>query len=149
MPISIMLMGVIFNSINTYLQARWINTLSAPYLVGWLMTPQFIIGVIIFFSGFIINMHSDKIIRALRKPGDNAFHIPYGGMFKWVSCPSYLGEITEWIGWAILTWSYPGLVFAVCTFANLFPRARSTHNWYLETFPDYPKKRKALIPFIY
>lgn len=149
MPIVIMLMGMTFNGINTYLQARWVNTLSSPYLIDWLITPQFIVGTLIFFTGYIINLHSDKIIRALRKPGDSDFHVPYGGMFKWVSCPSYLGEITEWIGWAILTWSYPGLIFAVWTFANLFPRARSTHNWYLETFPDYPKKRKALIPFIY
>ncbi|HDZ16835.1 MAG TPA: hypothetical protein ENH75_01000 [archaeon] len=29
------------------------------------------------------------------------------------------------------------------------PRARSNHLWYDETFPDYPKSRKALILFIF
>ena len=103
----------------------------------------------IFFIGIIINLHSDKIIRDLRKPGETEYKIPYGGMFRWVSCPSYFGEITEWTGWAIMTWSLPGLVFVVWTFANLAPRALSHHKWYLETFPDYPKNRKALIPFVY
>ncbi|GAG66659.1 unnamed protein product [marine sediment metagenome] len=70
-------------------------------------------------------------------------------MFKWVSSPSYFGEITEWAGWAILTFSFPGLVFVAWTFANLAPRALSIHKWYLETFPDYPKNRKALIPYLY
>jgi protein-S-isoprenylcysteine O-methyltransferase Ste14 len=149
MPISIIIFGILFNGINTYLQGRWIYTFSPPYLVNWLFSPLFIIGLIIFLSGFIINLHSDHIIRNLRKTGETEYKIPYGGMFRWVSCPSYLGEITEWTGWAIITWSLPGLVFAGWTFANLFPRARSHHKWYLETFPDYPKRRKALIPYIF
>jgi len=149
MPLTIVSFGMVFNGINTYLQARWVNTISVPYLDEWLFSPFFIIGVTIFFVGFIINLHSDKIIRDLRKPGETEYKIPYGGMFKWVSCPSYFGEITEWAGWAIMTWSLPGLVFVTWTFANLAPRALSHHKWYLETFPDYPKNRKALIPFVY
>ena len=149
MPLTIVSFGMVFNGINTYLQARWVNTISAPYLDEWLFSPFFIIGVTIFFMGIIINLHSDKIIRDLRKPGETEYKIPYGGMFRWVSCPSYFGEITEWTGWAIMTWSLPGLVFVAWTFANLAPRALSHHKWYLETFPDYPKNRKALIPFVY
>lgn len=149
MPISIMLFGMIFNGFNTYLQARWINSFSAPYSIDWIFTPYFIIGIFVFFSGFIINLHSDHIIRNLRKSGEIGYKIPYGGLYKWVSCPNYLGEITEWTGWAIMTWSLPGLTFAVWTFANLAPRARSNHLWYQKMFPDYPTDRKALIPYIY
>jgi len=149
MPLTIVSFGMIFNGINTYLQARWVNTISVPYLDEWFFSPFFITGVTIFFVGIIINLHSDKIIRDLRKPGETEYKIPYGGMFRWVSCPSYFGEITEWTGWAIMTWSLPGLVFIAWTFANLAPRALSHHKWYLETFPDYPKNRKALIPFVY
>ncbi|MFX1407760.1 MAG: DUF1295 domain-containing protein [Promethearchaeota archaeon] len=149
MPISIITFGIIFNGINTYLQSRWIYKFSKPYLINWFISPFFIIGIIIFLIGFIINLHSDYIIRNLRKSGETDYKIPYGGMYKWVSCPSYLGEITEWTGWAIMTWSIPGLIFAGWTFANLGPRALSHHKWYLETFPDYPKNRKALIPFIF
>jgi protein-S-isoprenylcysteine O-methyltransferase Ste14 len=149
MPVTIISLGITFNGINTYLQSRWINRFSPSYTIDWIFNPLFITGMIIFICGFVINLHSDWIIRNLRQPGETEYKIPYGGMFKYVSCPSYLGEITEWVGWAIMTWSVPGLVFAVWTFANLAPRARSNHSWYINKFPDYPKNRKALIPFIF
>jgi protein-S-isoprenylcysteine O-methyltransferase Ste14 len=149
MPVTIILFGMIFNSANAYLQGRWINKLSGGYESSWLLTPMFIVGITIFFTGFFMHIHSDHIIRNLRKPGETDFKIPYGGMFQFISCPSYLGEIIEWYGWAIMTWSLPGLVFAIWTTANLGPRARSNHHWYQETFKDYPKNRKALIPFIF
>jgi hypothetical protein len=149
MPVTIISFGFVFNGLNTYLQARWIYTLSAPYPDDWISSPFFITGVSIYLLGIIINLNSDHIIRNLRKPGESEYKIPYGCMFKWVSNPSYFGEITEWAGWAILTFSFPGLVFVAWTFANLAPRALSIHKWYLETFPDYPKNRKALIPHIY
>jgi len=149
MPILIILFGMTFNTANGYLQGRWINSFSPRYEISWILTPMFIIGMIIFFSGFTIHAHSDHIIRGLRKPGETEYKIPHGGLFEYVSCPSYLGEIFEWCGWAIMTWSIPGLVFAIWTFANLAPRARSNHKWYLEKFSDYPEHRKALIPFIY
>ena len=149
MPITIIILGITFNGVNTYLQARWLYHFSTPYINDWVFNPLFVIGIIIFLIGFIINLHSDHIIRNLRKPGETEFRIPYGGMFKYVSSPSYFGEIIEWIGWAIMTWSIPGLIFAIWTFANLAPRARSTHKWYIETFPNYPKNRKALIPYLF
>ena len=149
MPVTIILFGMIFNSANAYLQGRWINNFSGGYKTNWLLNPKFIIGITIFFTGFFMHIHSDHIIRNLRKPGETDFKIPHGGMFRFISCPSYLGEIIEWYGWAIMTWSLPGLVFAIWTTANLGPRARSNHKWYLKTFKDYPKNRKALIPFIF
>jgi protein-S-isoprenylcysteine O-methyltransferase Ste14 len=67
-------------------------------------------------------------------------------MYRWISCPNYFGEIVEWIGWAIATWSLAGLAFALWTAANLAPRAHSHHQWYRESFADYPQERKALVP---
>jgi protein-S-isoprenylcysteine O-methyltransferase Ste14 len=83
---------------------------------------------------------------ALRGPGESGYKIPRGGLFRWLSCPNYFGEILEWSGWAIATWSVPGLAFALWGAANLVPRARATHRFYRETFPDYPKERRALVP---
>jgi 3-oxo-5-alpha-steroid 4-dehydrogenase 1 len=54
----------------------------------------------------------------------------------------------EWIGWALATFSWAGLVFVLWTAANLVPRALKHHAWYRATFADYPRERKAIIPFI-
>jgi len=115
MPVTIIIFGMMFNGINTYLQARWIYTLSAPYPDDWIFSPFFITGLSIFLLGLIINLHSDQIIRNLREPGETEYRIPYSGMYRWVSNPTYLGEITEWAGWAVLTWSFPGLIFVAWT----------------------------------
>jgi 3-oxo-5-alpha-steroid 4-dehydrogenase 1 len=152
MPLSIILFGMVFNTANAYMQGAWIFFLSPDtlYTPAWLHTPQFIIGAVIFLTGFVINLHSDHIIRTLRAPGDTAFHIPRGGMFEYVTAANYFGELTEWVGWAILTWSWAGLVFAVWTFANLGPRAHRHHQWYIERFGQaYPRDRRRMIPFLY
>jgi 3-oxo-5-alpha-steroid 4-dehydrogenase 1 len=152
MPWSIIIFGMIFNTANAVMQGTWIFFLAPDeqYVPAWIVTPQFIIGVVIFLTGFVVNVHSDHIVRNLREPGDTAFHIPRGGMFKYVTSANYFGELTEWVGWAIMTWSWAGLAFAVWTFANLGPRAKTHHNWYLRKFGDeYPKNRKRMIPLIY
>jgi protein-S-isoprenylcysteine O-methyltransferase Ste14 len=69
-------------------------------------------------------------------------------MFEMISCANYFGEIVEWLGWAVLTWSLAGLTFALWTAANLVPRARAHHEWYRMHFPDYPDRRKAIIPYL-
>jgi len=72
-------------------------------------------------------------------------------MFRYVTSANYFGEIVEWIGFAILTWSLSGAVFAIWTFANLVPRANTIYHKYLGMFGDEVKKRrlKRVIPFIY
>ena len=75
--------------------------------------------------------------------------MPHGELYRWISCPNYLGELIEWAGWAVATWSLPGLGFAVWTAANLVPRARANHRWYRSHFADYPNERKALIPGVW
>ena len=121
------------------------------YDADWIYTPQFICGTIIFFVGMYINIDSDRRIRALRKPGDTKHYMPTGGMFEYVSSANYFGELVEWIGFAILTWSWSGAVFAVWTFANLAPRANSINKKYAEMFGEAFTQRhvKRMIPFIY
>jgi protein-S-isoprenylcysteine O-methyltransferase Ste14 len=69
-------------------------------------------------------------------------------LYRWVSCPNYLGEIVQWFGWALLTWSPAGLAFAVYTTANLLPRGIDHHAWYRQRFAEYPDTRRAVIPFV-
>lgn len=149
MPVAVMVMGFGFNLFNATINGRYLFSLSGGYPPSWLHDPRFLVGVSLFLAGYIANRWADLTLRGLRRPGETGYRIPYGGLFRWVSCPNYLGEIVEWSGWALATWSLPGLAFAVWTLANLAPRARSHHAWYHANFPDYPAERKALIPLIW
>ena len=71
-------------------------------------------------------------------------------LYKFISCPNYLGEILEWVGFAIISWSFPAFLFVVWTMANLIPRAKAQHIWYKEKFgSEYSNNKKAIFPFIY
>jgi protein-S-isoprenylcysteine O-methyltransferase Ste14 len=147
MPVTVALMAVAFNVLNASINARWISA-AGGYPLGWLADPRFLVGVLVFGSGLALNLRADHSLRALRGPGEVGYKIPRGGAFRWVSCPNYLGEIIEWTGWALATWSLPGLAFAFYTAANLAPRALDHHDWYRRRFADYPPKRRALIPYV-
>lgn len=147
MPVVSMLSSMIFYIINGYLIGHYFGALKS-YPIEWLYDPRFIIGLSMFIAGFAINIHSDNILINLREPGESAYKIPHGGFFKWVSCPNYMGEIIEWTGFAIMTWSLPGMVYAVWVALPLFAQALGAHKWYLDTFAhEYPQERKAIIPF--
>lgn len=150
MPLVVTLLAVVFNLGNAYLNGRYLFHFAGDrYGVDWLLKPRFIAGVALFVIGFSINRWADNTLRNLRQPGETDYKIPHGGLYRYISCPNYFGEIVEWSGWALATWSLPGLAFAVWTFANLAPRAWSHHKWYHEKFSDYPLDRKALIPGIW
>jgi 3-oxo-5-alpha-steroid 4-dehydrogenase 1 len=153
MPLAIIVMGIVFNVINAYMQGGWIFHVASPgrYTASWLYSPQFIVGTVIFIAGMAINLNSDYIIRHLRKPGDTKHYIPRGGMFRYVSSANYLGEFTEWVGFAILTWSAAGAVFAWWTLANLAPRAWRIHKRYSKEFgKEFDDLHlRCIIPFIF
>ena len=153
MPIAVMLMGLVFNTLNAYMIGGWLygEAPAGMYELSWFWSPQFIIGLIVFFTGMGINLHSDHVIRNLRKPGDTKHYIPRKGFYKYVTSANYFGEFTEWIGYAIMTWSPAGVLFAVWTFANLGPRAKSLTEKYEQEFGEEYKKlnKKHIIPYIW
>ena len=111
------------------------------------LEPNVIVGIIIFLIGMFINVSSDNKLISLRKDSVG-YKIPHGGFFKYISCPNYFGEIIEWFGYLIIAFSLPALSFVLLTGFNLIPRALNHHEWYKENFKNYPKNRKAVIPFI-
>jgi len=148
MPLVIALMAVFFNLVNASFLGYYTGSLHTHFTVAWLKDPHFIAGLIIFITGMAINISSDEKLIHLRKKKSNGYQIPRGGCFEKVSCPNFFGEIIEWGGYAILCWSLPAFSFFIWTFCNLVPRALSHHKWYQKNFPDYPKERKALFPYI-
>lgn len=148
MPLLVVALAVVFNSLNAYLNARWITALGPEYTWRWLLTFRFAYGLLVFVAGLAINRWADGVLRKLRRPGEEGYQIPRGGLYDEISCPNYFGELLQWLGWAIATWSAAGLAFAAFTAANLVPRAVSHHRWYRRQFPDYPRRRKAIFPHL-
>ena len=148
MPALIALMGAGFNTLNAFINAGWVAHV-ADYPSAWLLDPRFISGTAVFLGGVVLNIHSDEVLRALRAPGETGYKVPWGGAHRWVASPNYLGEIMAWCGWALLTWSPAGAVFAAYTIANLAPRAAANRRWARENLSDYPAERARLIPGIW
>lgn len=152
MPLSIIASGITFNLINGFMQGEWLFYLAPEdyYPETWTGSPVFIIGIIIFFAGMAINLHSDHVIRTLRQPGDTRHYLPQKGLYRYVTSANYFGELVEWTGFAILTQSVAAWIFVAWTFANLAPRAYSIRQKYIQEFgTEAVGTRKSLIPFIY
>lgn len=152
-PLLVVFFAWLFCTINGYLQARTLTYLFA-YDLSWLYDVRFIVGVITFAAGMYWNIQADAILRSLRSDGKaigkKRYSIPHGGLFEYVSGANFSGEIIEWFGFAIATWSFAGFAFAFASFANTAPRGYQHHLNYLEMFgKEYPKNRKAVIPFIW
>lgn len=144
-PCLTVVLAFIFNVANGTTNAFAITEL-APHLS--VPSMHFFVGLVVFFVGFAINQQSDSILLSLREPNETGYKIPFGGFYRWVSAPNYLGELIEWLGFAIAACTFPALIFACFTGANLIPRALSHHRWYVENFADYPSNRKAIVPFV-
>jgi hypothetical protein len=146
-PATVVLLGAAFNVLNAWINARAVSA-EAARAPAWFGDPRFVAGMALFAAGFALHVACDGALRRLRVPGAGGYAVPRGGAFEWVSCPNYLGEIAQWTGWALATWSLAGLAFAVYTAANLAPRALAHHAWYRRRFPGYPARRRALFPFV-
>ncbi|WP_024441934.1 3-oxo-5-alpha-steroid 4-dehydrogenase [Mycobacterium sp. UM_WGJ] len=167
--ISVVVMGMLVTSMHGYLNgALFSHDYLHQYGTGWLTDPRFLVGLAVYLCGFALLVNSESIVRNLRDkntvrrrpaapgsaefataaPGGAEYRIPFGGGFRFVTSPAYLGEMMAWAGFAILTWALPGVAILLITAGNLIPRALQTHRWYQEKFVDYPTDRKALVPFL-
>lgn len=146
-PLVIVLFAMFFNLVNGFINGYYFGNIHPVYDLTWLYDPRFIIGLLVFVTGMLINIKSDEILLSLRKNNSQGYSIPNGGMFRYISCPNFLGEIIEWSGFAIMSWSPAALAFVLWTALNLIPRALDHHNFYKSKFEEYPPERKAILPF--
>ena len=142
-PVAIVASAFFFNVINGILNGYFIATI--PFeSISFICI---LIGFIIFIIGLYINISSDNTLIKLRT-NQKGYVIPKGGLFNYVSCPNFFGEIIEWLGFAIMTLNLGSISFLIWTICNLIPRSKAHHNWYKENFENYPSKRKAVIPYL-
>ena len=89
--------------------------------------------------------------------------IPEGGMFNFVSCANYFGEITLWTGISIMSvssfvgWNYLALISPAFVYVLLVHisgvrmlEARGEKKWgSTEEYKEYKKNTPKLIPKIF
>lgn len=110
-----------------------------------------IIGVAVFFLGQAIQFDAHKNLASLRlAPGNKDKHfMPRGRLFNYVSCPNYLGEIFIYIGLLIISKFDTALMsLTVWVVVNQIIAGLLSHKWYRLNFGNYPRERKAIIPFV-
>ncbi len=151
--LAIVMVGWLSTSLHGYLNAAFITGVGPGYATAWLWDWRFLVGVATYYAGFAATIHSDAVVRRLRDPrggpGEVPYRIPQGGLFEYVTNATYFGELVAWLGFALLTCSPGGVFIFLLSLANLLPRAVATHRWYLAQFPEYPRQRRVLVPFLF
>lgn len=148
-PLMLVAFAFIFNSLNGYANGTYLAFTGVTAPGSFFSGLRIGLGIAMFVAGFVTHVMADHDLRTLRKPEETGYKIPRGGLWEYVSNPNYFGEIMEWCGWALAVWSLPALGFVVFTIANLVPRAWANRKWYQQTFEDYPRERKSVIPFVF
>ena len=142
MPLAIVLSAFFFNIVNGLINGYFLSNINFHSVSIFLIS-----GFLLFVLGLYINISSDNKLIKLRKIKKGYF-VPKGGLFKYISCPNFFGEILEWFGFALMTFNIGSLSFFIWTCCNLIPRALAHHTWYKNKFNEYPKERKAILPFL-
>lgn len=137
----------------------WLFAIYVAYHVNHpLFTPpsrlQFCIGATMFVLCELGNLSTHIALRNLRPPGTTVRKIPvptgnpFTLLFNFVSCPNYTYEVGSWIGFTILTSCIPAGLFAFAGAYQMTLWALGKHKAYKKEFSQYPKNRKAIIPFV-
>lgn len=149
-PILPAIMAWLFCCYNGFLQSHSILYV-VPFGPKEYLSPTFMFGMLLFVFGMAVNIDSDRRLRNLRNPSKKGTYlIPRGGFFEYVSAANYFGEMCEWWGFALAARLNPAaLLFAGFSTLFLGMRGLHHHRFYLEKFrEEYPKKRKAVVPFL-
>jgi very-long-chain enoyl-CoA reductase len=139
----------------------WIFAGYVAYYVNHpLYTPP-ILGSLQVFSGLVGflfcefgNLSTHLTFRNLRPPGSKERKIPkptqnpFTWMFDFVSCPNYTYEVGAWMAFTAMTQCLPAGLFTFAGFYQMAIWALGKHNAYKKEFPNYPRSRKAIVPFV-
>ena len=110
------------------------------------LTLYFIALLMCFFE--FLNFSSHLVLRKLRDRGTKKRGIPYGSGFDYISCANYFWETLAWISFSFIANCTTCWFYTFVAFAQMTQWALKKHRNYNREFTFYPKKRKAIIPFL-
>jgi hypothetical protein len=113
------------------------------------LSTMFFRGLALFVVGEALNGYHHVLLRGLRKPGSSRYILPRGGLFRWIACPHYLGEILAFVGYAIMGGLLIGWGIVAVVVVYLVARSRSTVAWYQQKLGPLPSSWKGIVPFFF
>lgn len=121
-----------------------------PPSVSWVL-----IGLALFLICELGNFSIHILLRNLRAAGSSTRKIPMPNsfaltkLFNYVSCPNYTYEFGAWLGFTFMTSCIPAGLFMLAGMYQMTIWAIGKHKNYFKEFNNYPKQRKAILPFIF
>ena len=115
---------------------------------------QVAIALVFFLVSELGNFSIHTLLRDLRPPGSKERKIPYPNsnpltqLYNFVSCPNYSYEFYSWAAFSVMTQSLPAALFTLAGFLQMKQWANGKHRNYKKEFPNYPKNRTPMIPFL-
>ncbi|TRY53187.1 Ubiquitin domain-containing Steroid reductase [Cryptosporidium tyzzeri] len=94
-----------------------------------------------------LNFNSHLVLRKLRDRGTKKRGIPYGSGFDLVSCANYFWETLSWICFSFIANCATCWLYTLIAFIQMSQWAMKKHRNYHKEFANYPKHRKAIVPF--
>ena len=119
--------------------------------LGPLQVYSSLIAFILFELG---NLSIHLALRDLRPAGSTERKIPmptsnpFTLLFRYVSCPNYAYEWYSWAAFTFMTQTLAAGLFTAAGFYQMAVWALGKHRNYKKEFPNYPKGRKAIVPFL-
>ncbi|XP_014607358.1 PREDICTED: polyprenol reductase [Polistes canadensis] len=108
----------------------------------------------IFLLSSLMQLQSNFILVNLRKSNNkvvfDGYKVPHGGLFEYLSSPLQLTEIIIYLSVSVILWQSNTFHYVTLwVILNQVDCAIMEHKWYKQTFQNYPKKRKILIPYLF
>jgi len=110
-------------------------------------TTHLVLASIFTFFEFM-NLMCHITLRNLRKEGSSERGIPKGWGFGLASCANYFWESLCWFVFALQSQVIGAYIFFIVSTVQMVDWAFKKHRRYRQEFKDYPKRRKAMFPFI-
>lgn len=119
-------------------------TMSSIPISSWIFS-------LIFTVAWCYQLETHKIFAQLKISNPNNHSMPEGSLFNYVSCPHYMCEIIIYTCLMLILGPEhrTGVMVWAWVTINQVIAATMSHKWYLTKFEDYPKNRKAIIPFVW
>lgn len=124
------------------------------YTPAYFKDAQIYLGLLGFILAELGNFSIHVALRNLRPPGTTERKIPkptsnpFTSLFNFVSCPNYTYEIAAWISFSLMTQALPAFLFTLAGGGQMVIWALGKHRNYRKEFPNYPRGRKSIIPFV-